>query len=126
MMVVGVATAAPQSEFDYVSSRTSGNHHLETATLTENTFDGHRAAHRDADVPDNPEPDAEPARALLDTTLKPLEDLRLLFRSNADAVVANRNAGEILIGIDRDLDGTACTESNRSEERRVGKEWKSR
>src|SRR5687767_5940471 len=75
--------------------RTSRKHHCETRALTESTVNGHGAAHRDADVPHNPEPDAETATTLLAPPLEALEDLRLLIRRNADAMVANRNPGEI-------------------------------
>ena len=50
---------------DRLSSRTSRKHHRETRALTERTVNRHRAAHRDADVPHNPEADAETATALL-------------------------------------------------------------
>ena len=98
---------------DRLPIRTSRKHHRETRALSEGTVNGHRAAHRDADVPHNPESDAEAATPLLDTSFKALEDLRLLLGSNADAMVANRNAGEIVIGLDRDFNGTSCAESNR-------------
>ena len=72
-----------------LSSRTSRKHDGKTGALAEVAVDRHRAAHRDADVPHNPQADAEAATALLGSSLKALEDLRLLIGRNADAVIAH-------------------------------------
>ena len=100
---------------DRLSRRTSRKHHRETRALTESTVNGHRAAHREADVPHNPEPDAEAA-----TPGRPLA--RSARRaSTADPAQCRCHGREPRRGRNRDrhhrdFDGVSRTESNRIRE----------
>ncbi len=88
---VRCSTTYVHSDLPLLESRSlrRGSSDGETGAFAWLAVDGDRAAHGDADVLDDPQPDAESATALLDAALEPLEDPGLLIGRDADAMVAD-------------------------------------